>query len=315
MLKYIVIELCKTSTSFCHYNNDSHNPELINLDDLKAAIMFAMKQNLNIQFVYPDYNLPIEYNKLIESIDHVKIKASTAFNSDDANILVFNGLKTIDEIDHTADCIHILRISKHDLPELPSLFERLKSIVTRLNVVLIDVESFSDTDLYLYKGVLNELEKSVESILVENKDVQINLLSDRIALDKMNNCNAGHESITVGPNGKFYICPAFYHENPEDICGDVVSGLDIKNLQLYRIDHAPICRHCDAYQCKRCVWLNRRTTLEVNTPSHQQCVLSHLERASSRSVIENLKKAGYEIEQDIPEIDFLDPFEARANWH
>ncbi len=314
MLTYIVIELCNTSTSYCHYNNDCHEPELISLDNLKAAVMFAMKQNLNIQFVYPDYQLPVEYNEVIESIDHVKIKSSTAIDTKDADIIVLHGLKAADDFVWTPDHVQILRISKCELSGLPTLFERVKSDVVRLNVVLTDIDSFSDADLDLYKDVLHELEGSVENILAKNANIQISVLSDRIILDRMNNCNAGYETIVVGPNGKFYICPAFYHEDPEDFCGDVISGLNINNPQLYRLDHAPICRHCDAYQCKRCVWLNRKMTLEVNTPSHQQCVLSHLERNSSRNIVETLKVNDYEINAVIPEIDYLDPFDKKDDW-
>ena len=165
-----------------------------------------------------------------------------------------------------------------------------------------------------YKEILNEIEKSVEGILVRNESIQINFLTDRIALESMNNCNAGCETITVAPNGKFYICPAFYHENSEDYCGNLVSGLNIKNPQLYRIDHAPICKHCDAWHCKRCVWLNRKMTLEVNTPSYQQCVLSHIERNISRDILENIKKSGYQTDSEISKIDYLDPFEKRSDW-
>ena len=311
MLKYIVIELCNTSTSYCHYNNDCRVPELISLDNLKAAIMFAMKQNLNIQFVYPDYQLPLEYNDVIESIDHIKIKSSEAINTEDADIIVLNGMKSTYDFMWTPDYVHILRVSKSELSELPSLFERVKFKIARLNVVLTDIESISEADLVLYKEILYELGRSVENYMSENEDIQINLLTDRIVLDKMNNCNAGCETIAIAPNGKFYVCPAFYHQDSEDFCGDLVSGLDIKNPQLFRLDHAPICRHCDAYQCKRCVWLNRKMTLEVNTPSHQQCVIAHFERNASRNVIETLKINGFGINVNIPEVDYLDPFDKK----
>lgn len=314
MLKYIVIELCKTSTSFCHYNNHCLEAELISLDDLQTAIIFSMKQNLNIQFLYPDYQLPLEYTEVIESIDHIKIMSSKAVSAKDAKIIVLNGIKESEDFAWNPDQVHILRISKNELHGLPTLIEQIKQKISRLNVILTDIESFSDSDLEFYKEILNEIEKSVEGILVRNESIQINFLTDRIALESMNNCNAGCETITVAPNGKFYICPAFYHENSEDYCGDLVSGLNIKNPQLYRIDHAPICKHCDAWHCKRCVWLNRKMTLEVNTPSYQQCVLSHIERNISRDILENIKKSGYQTDSEISKIDYLDPFEKRSDW-
>ena len=92
--------------------------------------------------------------------------------------------------------------------------------------------------------------------------------------------------------------------------GSLTDGLDIKNSQLYKLDHAPICRICDAYQCKRCIWLNRRMTMEVNTPSHEQCVIAHLERNESRKLLYLLREHGQFLpEQEISEIDYLDPFD------
>ena len=126
----------------------------------------------------------------------------------------------------------------------------------------------------------------------------------------MNNCNAGWKSITLAPNGKFYVCPAFYINDEKDSIGDLKEGLNIKNPQLYKLDHAPICRNCDAYQCKRCIWLNRRMTLEVNTPSHEQCVVAHLERNASRLLLEKIRKSGdFLPNKEIKEIDYLDPFD------
>lgn len=51
-------------------------------------------------------------------------------------------------------------------------------------------------------------------------------------------------------------------------------------------------------------------TLEVNTPSHEQCVISHLERNSSRDLLMNLRKYGIFMPKiEIDEIKYLDPFE------
>ena len=81
----------------------------------------------------------------------------------------------------------------------------------------------------------------------------------------MNNCGAGDTTITLAPDGKFYIRPAFYLTDEVDALGrlnysigDLQNGMNIKNSQLYKLDYAPLCRQCDAYQCKRCIWLNRK---------------------------------------------------------
>ena len=137
----------------------------------------------------------------------------------------------------------------------------------------------------------------------------------RIILDKMNNCNAGYENVTLAPDGNFYVCPAFYNDDDYNV-GSVNSGIDIKNQHLYRIAYAPLCRNCDAYQCRRCIWLNKKTTLEVNTPSHEQCAVSHVERDVSRKLLMNMQKGGVANfhDKEIKEISYIDPFDVRKNW-
>ena len=187
---------------------------------------------------------------------------------------------------------------------------------SRLNIVLTDVETCSDGDFSIYKSVLEKLSKKIEQMYIAGKSPQLNVLTDRVMLKEMNNCGAGDTTITLAPNGKFYVCPGFYYEEESDSIGDLENGLDIKNKQLYKLDHAPICSHCDAWQCKRCIWLNRKTTLEVNTPSHEQCVLAHLERNASRELLLNIRKHGTFLPEleNINEINYLDPFDNRDDW-
>ena len=81
-LQYLVVLLDDTSMAYCHAENPLTERCLMPLDTLRKAILFGMKQNLMIQFVYPDYELPTEYNELIETIDHVKIgREVKIFNS------------------------------------------------------------------------------------------------------------------------------------------------------------------------------------------------------------------------------------------
>ena len=318
MLKYIVIQLDDTATSYCHYTVAKTERSLIALEDLRSGVLFAMKENLNIQFVYPDYALPAEYGEVIESIDHVKIISAHCEDTalkDTADIVVFNEWDDLTSYGFSIDKAYVLRTAKADLF---AKYEQLASIllkVSRLNVVITDVESFKKADFEMYKNVLTSLSDSIEKLYLDGLFPQLNLLTDRMMLKAMNNCDAGDETITLAPDGRFYICPAFYYEQAYSI-GTPTDGTDIKNPQLYKLAYAPLCRNCDAYQCKRCVWLNRKTTLEVNTPSHEQCVVAHLERNESRRLLENIRKIGeFMPEISIPEIDYLDPFENIDNFN
>ena len=322
MLQYLIILLDRTSTPFCNSPLPQPLPrgggerKLIPLETLRQVIRFGMMENLMIQYVYPDYELPVEYEEVIESIDHSKIKPASPLTplrgeGNDADVWVTESIKDIN-----ADVPVVWRTDKQSLFNNEAEIIKALENVPRLNIVLTDVETFTDEDFAVYKSLLVNLSKAIEQMYVEGKAPQLNLLTDRMMLQKMNNCGAGDTTITLAPNGKFYVCPAFYYEDEKDSVGDLEHGLDIKNKQLYKLEYAPICRHCDAYQCKRCIWLNRKTTLEVNTPSHEQCVLAHLERNASRELLAGIRKYGTFLPEqgEIKEIDYLDPFDKRDEW-
>lgn len=310
MLTHLIIILDDTSISYCHYEVNQKERRLIGLDDLKAGIMFVMKANLNIQFVYPNYEIPIEYLEAIDSIDHTDIKPNR--NCDEADVAVLNGWG--DEAPEGATCI--IHSSRQELSDNLPVLTKWLSHLARLNVVLTDVEVFTDKDIDNYKHTLETIADRVIEMYKVGKAVQINLLTDRLMLTAMNNCGAGDSNLTLAPNGKFYLCPAFYYEDEAQSVGDLKTGLDIKNPQLLRLDHAPICRKCDAYQCRRCIWMNKQLTLDANTPSHQQCVVAHLERNASRYLQMKLNGAGIRLSnsQSIEEITELDPFNIVNRW-
>ena len=280
------------------------------IDTLRKGIRFAMTENLMIQFLYPDHDLPDDIKAEVETIDHSKIKP---FQDDETDVAVVNDC---DLCKADGSIPIVLRTDKAGFFANQGKIAEMLKKATRLNIVINDINTFTDDDFTLYKETLAILSKELETLYVEGKSPQLNLLTDRMMLRQMNNCGAGETTITLAPNGKFYVCPAFYYEDETDSVGDLEHGLDIKNKQLYKLDYAPICSHCDAWQCKRCVWLNRKTTLEVNTPSHEQCVAAHLERTASKSLLDAIRTRGTflpEVEA-IKEIDYLDPFDKKDEW-
>ena len=313
MLTHLIILLDDTSVSYCHYKVTKEQRNLISLDDLKAGIIYAMKENLNIQFVYPSHDLPVDYQATVESIDHIKIKPIS--QATDGDIIVLDSWDDV-ESENVEKKTCIVKTTRSDLKKRCHLAKKLLSKVKRLNIAITDIDSFTDNDIEEYQEILTCLTEYVIELYRKGSTVQLNLLTDRAILTNMNNCNAGYSNVTLAPNGKFYICPAFYYDNPSNHCGELNTGVKIKNDQLLRLDHAPICRHCDAFQCKRCVWLNKELTLDINTPSHQQCVVAHLERNASRDLLLELDKAGVKLSnsQFIEKMTELDPFNIVNKW-
>ncbi len=330
MLQYLVIILDDTSVAYCHANNPLKERNLMPIETLKRGILFGMKQNLMIQYVFPDYALPKAYAEILESIDNVKIypvgcKPVTGIDDgNDSDVEVANdipekvGAKNL-----------VLRLSFNELLKQKAEIAKLFASGVRINLCITDVEQFTDEQIEAYKQLLEEWSTALLDLYKQGLSPQCNLLTDRMMLDKMHNCEAGMSNVTLAPNGKFYFCPAFYydertavsnqmdhnHPTSDNSVGDLEKGLDIPNPQLLKLDHAPLCRNCDAFQCRRCLWLNRRLTWDLNTPSRQQCVTAHVERNASRNLLNDIRKVGEFMPQiDIKEINYLDPFEVRKEF-
>ena len=246
MLQYLVILLDDTSVSYCHYDNRKSEHRLISLENLKAGILFAMKENLMLQFVYPHYELPQASKDEIETIDHSKIVPVEY--RDEADVVVLDDWEQLSVSGCDIQKTYVLRTGKTGFFKNYTILNEVLDKVLRLNVVLVDIDTFTESDFDIYKSVLDELALKLKGMYLEGMAPQLNLLTDRMMLDKMNNCNAGVENITLAPDGKFYICPAFYLADDGYSIGSLVEVLDIKNPKLYKLSYAPLCRNCDAYQ-------------------------------------------------------------------
>ena len=313
MLKYLIILLDSSAPSFCHYNIQNKDNGLISLSDLKKAVKFAMLENLNVQFVWPDYMLDEDYLAVIGSIDHINI-ASTHLTSQ-ADVVVADSISELNSIEDGQNII--ARCTLHELADNLDCCAANLDKAAHLSIVFTDLPSWNKDDLATYQRALHRLVESIAEKFMKGQRPQLNLLTDRLYLKNMNNCSAGIESLTVGPDGYFYICPAFYYFDHQDSrLGKISDPLKIPNNQLYQLDHATICSNCDAWHCRRCIWLNKTLTREVNTPGKIQCVSSHLEREASRQLKEKLCSAGVDIRNfsDIKKLSYLDPFENRMQW-
>ena len=150
MMQYLIILLDDTSVNYCHCDNPYNEHRLINIDDLKAGIFYAMKENLMIQFVYPDYELPQEYIDLIASIDHHDIKPT---GCGEADVYVIEDFKK----GYMPQDVMILRVTKNQLFESFGLISDLLRVVQRLNVVITDLETMTDGCLEQYNILLDKL--------------------------------------------------------------------------------------------------------------------------------------------------------------
>lgn len=305
MLKYLVIVLDDAAPSYCSYSVTPKN-SVLDIDVLRDVIKWAMKENLQIQMVYREDCLTPEIQDALNQYDYCSISRKGTGRKND--IICINEWSFPEE-SLMENAIYVIRTSKSSFFEK---YHKLKSLfchASKVNVVFTDIETFTDEDLTHYESCLMELSDEICRMYQQGKKANFNLLTDRLFLNHRNSCNAGIESIALMPDGQFYICPGFYYDGESSI-GNPSVGVKIKNLYLLVEDNSPICRICNAYQCKRCVWENKRLTREINIPSSQQCKLSHIEQRCSR-VLKSKLEEYYVLKSacDIPDNEYLDPFE------
>lgn len=313
MLKYLIVMLGGAAVPFCHEPEPRPgDASWLPIASLRQAVLLALKNNCKINYLYPGRKPPRAMERLIDEVDHVKIVPFGMVRAYPEAIVVLEsgafpdarGLKALRGRNV------ILRLDRKDLPTLDSRLRLLSSGCRRMNVVWKDLADFREEDWGEYHRQLGGLRgwmlaRSARAVLPE-----LNVLTDRIALERMNNCEAGLTHLTVAPNGLMYLCPAFYRRDEAQALGEIRSDIAVANRHLLELRYAPICRICDAFQCRRCVFLNRTLTLEVNTPSAQQCRASHVEREASRLLL-NADRAGakrFPGSAKIAKIAYNDPF-------
>ncbi len=281
----VFVLLDDSSVSYCSYSVPTQR-KLISLELLDTIITKSVTERFDLVIVYPNYTIPREYQHLIDTVVHKSISpfSQSTISSD---MVVINHWEDLNVI--SPDFQHILlRTSFNDLSFKFESLHRALPKVNRLDIVFNDYAIYIGDNLHLYPEILKHISNYILENWKHGHRVQINCITDRLFLDHMNNCDAGWRSITLAPNGKYYICPAFYYENPTADCG-AIDKLGILNPLLFKLNHAPTCANCKAYHCQRCVYLNNQKTLEVNIPSYEQCERARIELNNTKDFFNRWK--------------------------
>ncbi|WP_459481213.1 radical SAM peptide maturase, CXXX-repeat target family [Clostridium saccharoperbutylacetonicum] len=283
-------------TPHCTYRNTRNTKNSMSKELLEKGLKFANENGFTPVFLGDSQgNSDVGFNIISGKCNEIP-ENSIVVCDNDINIPAgFEG-----------NCI--LLLSKNNIHKLSDFIKKLYPSALRINVVLEDIEKWSLEDIEVYSMELDILKDFIIGTYVEQNPLELNILTDRLNLKSMCNCDAGNSTFSLAPNGKVYLCPAFYFDDEASYIGDLENGLNIKNSQLLEINNAPICSLCDAYHCKRCKYLNKKLTNELNTPSHIQCKISHIERNKTKELQDALvNKKLIPAMNIITEIDYLDP--------
>ena len=147
MLQYLVILLDDTSIAYCHATNPMKSKHLISKSVLSKAVIFGMKNNLMIQYVYPSYDLPQDYNDIIESIDNLKIGK---------DIQIFDFIPR-----DVSNGTVVLRIKIEEFINNILMVSNLINQVKRLTISYTNIDEFCDDLVPLYSNALDSLHENL----------------------------------------------------------------------------------------------------------------------------------------------------------
>jgi uncharacterized protein len=304
IVTYLQLITSDKITPHCTYRNWRNSDDIMSDEIIEKSLDFARKNEY----------VPVFLGNSKKNNDANNSETLTIINGNlektdmENKILVYDN-KT-DSLSTMDNGNTILLIKKENISNIYELVKNLFNKSFRVNLKLENINKWTEADLKLYNVQLDKLIDLIIQSYETDKPFEINVLSDIMGLDSIEDCGAGVTSFAVAPNGKIYFCPAFYFDDPESSIGSLDEGLNIKNNYLLDIKKAPICSDCDSYHCSRCKFLNKKLTNEINTPSKIQCIISHTERNKARALQIRLKNlAEINFKNTIAEIDYLDPLE------
>ncbi|MDT8902419.1 CXXX repeat peptide maturase [Anaeroselena agilis] len=311
MLTHLLVLVDGSAPPFCHYGHDRRECELMPLATLKKAVAFARSGGLALTLLLGREELPPAYRAALAETEFAAIVPAGLANRYPDAILVLDAEDPGSFPDEAcAGQRLILRLPRRRLGDMAALVASCAGRAARLDLYLADIDRYTAADIGEYGRQLKLAAEYVTDLYRQGSLPEMNIFSDRLLLSGMRNCDAGAAHLTVAPNGLLYICPGFYYDDEEHPAGSLADGVTLANRRLLELTNAPICSCCDAFHCKRCIYLNRKTTLEWNTPSREQCVLAHLERNAAGLIREQLGTTPpFSRLRFIPAIDYLDPFE------
>lgn len=301
--KYLQFITADNIVPHCSYKSLKNTHRKMSDEILKKGLEFAKVNNFIPVFIGQTNT---HYDNCIKIIDNNSIDV------DENSVIIYDSNEIITNYINSDNCI--LKISKNNINEISNLVTKIHDFSNRINIIIEDIEEWENDDVMSYKGQLEIIAELIINTYKEDKPIEVNVLTDIINLKSMCNCGAGEDTFTLAPNGKIYICAAFYFDNPDNSIGTIEEGIFIKNKHLLELKNAPICSICDAKHCKRCKYLNKKLTNEINTPSKIQCIVSHIERNVARELQNRLHKDGVKYYKKlIPELSYLDPLEKILN--
>jgi CXXX repeat modification system protein len=308
-VKSLVVLLDESAPSFCYYEaHPSASPRRMTRAMLERVLALADAHALALQLLCGHEGIEPFVRHLVGQRPYTRYLPVGVADAAPDDVLIVDGPECDSRLwGPNRHPVCVLRLRPDDLELLPETWERLSEHAYRIVLVLVELDRYDESALSRYEKTLLDVRQRLAAKYLRGVAAELSVVSDRLGLDSPVECGAGIDHLTVTPNGDLHICPGFAVDGEPPV-GSVAQGWNLPNAALLERARAPICGSCDAFHCRRCVYMNRRATLEINTPAWQVCRAGHIEREASRVMLASLhQRRCMEGIRPIAPLDYADP--------
>ncbi len=301
-IRSLIVLLDFRAPSFCYYEFGTL-PGCMSLDLFRRAVTLAQENDLALQLVCGSDGLPSAFRDVLgDIVAAAYIPAAAAHSAALGDVVFLEANDVTSTVDLGESQLAIVHITPQYFPILSDRLSHLIDRIPRVNVMIREIAGVRDENIDVYFRELLNVGAHVKQLSGKGQNKEVSSLTDRILMSNPTECGAGSDHVTLSPNGKLYLCPGFAVRDEQSLGGlDEFARLSVPDV--VRRDKAPVCLGCDAYQCKRCIYINQLMTKELNTPPWQKCVISYTEREASRRLLQELQGMG--LLTDLPPIHAL----------
>jgi len=306
-LRYLHLITRNDAPTHCSYSNLSNDSQRMPKDILQKGLNFCHDQEVVPVFLG---GIPTDVDmkkKIYFEIDSI----NASFKNPRTGISVINDNKEIKEENIVTPVVSYI-ITTESIQGLGERVNRLLQKARRLNLFISDIEKWTENNLHMYEQELTVICNGIVNMYSKGKyGCQVNVLTDRLyASDKCDNdCGSGVSSISLAPNGKFYVCPAFYFNAPDKPIGDLATGVKLTDRQKYTREKAAMCVKCKSSVCNRCLYSNKQICGEYNVPADIQCKINYAETNMSKKLYDDLEQIlpeGFYINRGLQNLEYID---------
>lgn len=255
ILKFLYIITGDDVEPVCAYDNKLNSRRKMSDDMLAKCIEYCFKHHIAPVFVGKCQH------GLSEDNIYFTISGEDAREKNHATVYTADGEYENNNI--------ILSVHRSDIKSMGDKLANIRNKQARVNVFVPDIDEWGDSDFEIYYDELGRILDLIREKKLDLNPSRITLFKS--SLPALSRCGAGRTSIAVAPDGKFYLCPAFYFEKDTDAAiGNMDENFEFAPIEMLATERMPICSECSK-SCNICIHDNRKATGELNIPSDKQC--------------------------------------------